>query len=81
MIDYRGEGTPIVTYDEIDGCYPVYYRVCPKCGKFVKPDEKVRIIDDTPNATCKRCGRIRMEFCTWAEAFEAEIEQAYAEHY
>ena len=80
--DFRGEGTPIVTYEEVDGCYPVYYRVCPKCGRFVKPDEKTRIPEyqgKEPNATCKRCGRVQMEFCTWNPVLE-EGELEYMNH-
>lgn len=41
--------------------------VCKGCGRFVKPDKKVTLTydgppADKPNATCKKCGRIKMIF-------------------
>ena len=41
--------------------------VCTACGRFVKADETILINDETglkeqPNATCSKCGRIRMLF-------------------
>lgn len=79
MLDY-GEGTPIVSYGPFDGCYALFYRVCPKCGKYVKADEKSRLgeyLGSDPNATCKRCGRVQMPFCDWSCD---EIEDAYMDH-
>lgn len=80
MFDFRGEGTPIVIYGAVDDCRPVFYRVCPKCSRYVKPDEKTRIPGDPgypggdqPNATCKRCGRVRMPFCTWDVVGEEDV--------
>ena len=36
------------------------------CGRFVKADETVRVSDaglaPSPNATCKKCGRVEMLF-------------------
>ena len=66
MDDYS-ENTPIVIYGEGDLRH-AYYRICPKCGRFVKPDEKTKIPEyqgQKPNATCKRCGRVQMRFCFW----------------
>ncbi len=35
--------------------------VCPKCGRFVKADSECYVHhDEIPNATCKKCGRVRM---------------------
>jgi hypothetical protein len=66
----HSEYTPTVAYGPIAGedCSMVFYRVCPKCGRFVKPDDKAAMPEyagDKPNATCKKCGRVQMEFCTW----------------
>ena len=63
-----GENSPIVMYGEVDGCYPVFYRVCPKCGRYVKADDASRIpeyLGKDPNATCKKCGRVQMPFAAW----------------
>jgi len=40
---------------------------CPRCGRFVKADEEIKIngIGEYvagDNATCKKCGRIEMPF-------------------
>lgn len=43
-----------------DGGY-IFIPVCPKCGRFVKSDDSCYVHDtEKPNATCKKCGRIRM---------------------
>lgn len=45
-----------------------FTRRCPQCGRYVKPDDSVWIqgADEQPapkpNATCTKCGRVRMEF-------------------
>ena len=71
----RGEYTPTVAYDSPDkGMLQLYFRVCPKCGRFVKADKFTKIPEyqgNEPNATCKKCGRVRMEFCCWLEDEEA----------
>ena len=41
--------------------------VCEKCKRFVKADDVLWVNDfdelkDIPNATCKRCGRVKMIF-------------------
>ena len=64
------EGTPIIIYDSVEGYYPSFYRVCPKCGRFVKSDDSTQIpqyLQDKPNATCKKCGRVQMPFCGWVD--------------
>jgi len=51
-------------------CYgegATFIPVCEKCGRFVKADEIVRFdcdgqLVDPANATCKKCGRIKMIF-------------------
>ena len=36
---------------------------CPKCGRIVKADKECYVDDGTKsNATCSKCGRIRMPF-------------------
>ena len=63
-----GENTPTVSYWSVSGDNPIYYRICPKCGRFVKPDDNVKLPEyqqDEPNATCKKCGRVQMPFCCW----------------
>ena len=80
MLEY-GEGTPIISYGPTaENDYHVWYRICPKCGRYVKPDKACRIPEyqgQEPNATCKRCGRVQMPFCTWDYD---EVEDAYAAH-
>jgi RNase P subunit RPR2 len=51
--------SPHVSYG--DACFE---RVCPKCGRFVKPDDKARPIPNSKeaNATCSKCGRVIMNF-------------------
>lgn len=77
----RMENVPLVSYGPMyDGGYHVYYRICPKCGRYVKADHATRIPEyqgKEPNATCKRCGRVQMELCTWDYD---EVEDAYAAH-
>ena len=78
--DTYGENTPTIAYGPHEGDYHVYFRICPKCGRFVKPDEATRIPEyqgNEPNATCKKCGRVQMPFCTWSSD---EAEEAYMEH-
>ena len=60
------ENVPIVAYgkDEVF----LFYRICPICGRFVKADEGSKMpeyLQDKPNATCKKCGRVQMPFCGW----------------
>ena len=60
----------MVMYAKVDGSYPVWFRVCPKCGRYVTADEATQIpeyLQNKPNATCKRCGRVQMPFAYWAE--------------
>lgn len=73
--DY-GENTPTIMYGPHEGEYHVYFRVCPNCGRYVKADETCRIPEyqgKEPNATCKKCGRVQMPFCTWVPEDEDEM--------
>ena len=41
--------------------------VCEVCGRFVKADDVIYVNDelglkDQPNATCSKCGRVKMPF-------------------
>jgi uncharacterized Zn finger protein len=45
--------------------------ICPNCGRYVKADEKLETLYnewtdeskiESPNATCKKCGRVQMFF-------------------
>ena len=60
--------TPIAIYsNSYFGDY-AYIRICPICQRFVKADPTSfipEILRDEPNATCKRCGRVQMEFYDW----------------
>jgi hypothetical protein len=54
---------------EEDGGSAVYFRVCPKCSRFVKADKTILVqgsgeeaIVHEPNATCKKHGRVEMPF-------------------
>ena len=63
MYDYEYVGTRRIEYE--GGA--IFIPVCKKCGRFVKADEAVYIngmdqVKITPNATCKKCGRIEMIF-------------------
>lgn len=72
MVDEYSENVPVVFYGHGEYCRS-YYRICPKCGRFVSPDMRVKIPEyqgNEPNATCKKCGRVRMQFCTWVEDTE-----------
>lgn len=52
-----------------DGCGGlVCIPVCPNCGRFVKADDGCFTNDtEKPNATCKKCGRVRMPDEGWME--------------
>lgn len=61
---------PWVQYGEGDDA-PVYFAICPVCGKFVRADE----FSGPPqyikaNATCKTHGRVKMPFACWASEME-----------
>ncbi len=45
----------------------VFVPVCEKCGRIVKADDSISVwvdrgLKDQPNATCKKCGRVKMLF-------------------
>lgn len=69
MIDDYGENTPTVMYGPFeDGMYAVFYRVCPKCGRYVKANEHgaaPALTHMFPNAVCKKCGDVEMPFMDW----------------
>ena len=61
------------TYENADNLWISYkggatfIRVCPKCGRFVKAYKSIKIngldeLMDAPNATCGKCGRVKMLF-------------------
>lgn len=58
------EEGPYIAYGD-DGA--TFLRVCSKCRRFVKADKTVLIGEESgvakqPNATCRKCGRVEMEF-------------------
>lgn len=58
---------PCVSYDCAGNGMAVFIRVCPKCRCFVRPDDNIFVGEESglrpgPNATCKRCGRVEMDF-------------------
>ena len=63
--DLCGE-TPSACYEVGDGEGAFFFRVCPKCGRFVKPGiihvNGEGQIKSEPNAHCSRCGPVEMEF-------------------
>ena len=60
------EKTPTVCYGSGEDS-PIYYRICPICGKYVKADERSTIPEYlATNAICKIHGRVAMPFCGWA---------------
>lgn len=72
MVYEYSENVPVVVYGKGELCH-CYYRICPKCGRYVSPDKATKIPEyqgNEPNATCKKCGRVRMTFCTWVEDIE-----------
>lgn len=63
-MSFEYEGMRRVQYGE-----GVFVPVCEKCGRFVKADDTIRFTEggdgppeDKPNATCKKCGRMKMVF-------------------
>jgi len=52
---------------------PIYYRLCPICGRFVKADGYSGLPEYVKeNATCAVHGRVKMPFACWA----SELEEA-----
>ena len=61
------EGVRRVVYGEgTDYAGATFVPVCVTCGRFVKADSTIGIrdgmLDDSPNATCAKCGRTEMLF-------------------
>jgi hypothetical protein len=54
-------------YELGDGEGTMYFiPVCPNCNRFVKMDSSIMVnglgeLKDVPNATCKKCGRVKLE--------------------
>ncbi len=55
-------GSPRIWYES----GATFVRVCMKCGRFVTADKTILVGDaglkPVPNATCRHCGRVEMEF-------------------
>ena len=56
-----------IAYDCGEGVQAIFIPVCEKCGRFIKADKTIKVnessgLKDEPNATCKKCGRIKMLF-------------------
>src|SRR5690606_21598128 len=55
-----------VVYGDLEKA--TFIPVCPKCGRFVKADKTVSFREwdgslvSNPNATCSKCGRVKMPF-------------------
>jgi len=67
-MDYSYEGARRISYGATEDSYgAVFIPVCEKCGRFVKADAEIKVnesegLADEPNATCKKCGRVKMLF-------------------
>ena len=69
------EKTPTVCYGSGEDS-PIYYRICPECGRYVKADDRSTIPQYlVANATCKIHGRVAMPFCDWAPYGEEGVNQ------
>jgi len=58
---------PTVSYVSESTGAGYFVRVCPKCGRYVKADDTIQVNDSVgvkpgPNATCSKCGRVKMPF-------------------
>ena len=54
---------------------PIYYAICPICGRFVKADQYSNMpgcVTEKGNATCAKHGRVIMPFCAWASEIEED---------
>ena len=62
VIDEEGRRIPAVQYGET-GDAAVYYRICPKCGKYVKADMKSAMPANlVANATARYTGEQQCRF-------------------
>ena len=63
--------SPRISYGVEDEGNAQFLRICPNCGRFVKADDSIRTrwidgqIENAPNATCSKCGRVSMPFEGW----------------
>lgn len=67
MFDEEYIESPKVCYEDAEEGDIYFVRVCPTCGRFVRADASIRInffgdMEDAPNATCNKCGRVKMPF-------------------
>jgi hypothetical protein len=80
------EGVPVVCYGDGEEA-PCFERVCPRCRRFIKMPEVVRLTlkpsnspyyDATvngfePNATCSRCGSVQPDLvCYKGDLYRAD---------
>ena len=61
------ENTRRISYNCGEDSSAVFIPVCEKCGRFVVADEQIKVhewngLKNEPNATCKKCGRVKMIF-------------------
>jgi hypothetical protein len=65
--EYSYINTPRHIYPLLDGQGDAYFLpVCQKCGRYVKMDSSIywneyKGFADKPNATCTKCGRIKID--------------------
>jgi hypothetical protein len=64
---YEYENTKRIIYDFEFDDKAIFIPKCKNCGRFVKADKIILVNDEyglknQPNATCKKCGRIKMIF-------------------
>ena len=61
---------------EHNGGIAMFSPFCPNCGRFIKAKEiwinGLDEIKDEPNATCSKCGDIKMDFEGWFDPEELE---------
>jgi len=66
--DFEYYGTRRLVFGDEGSEYAgaTFIPVCQTCGRFVKADATVKFqggtVADLPNATCKKCGRVKMIF-------------------
>ena len=80
IVEYEYENLRRVAYNCGEEGQAVYLPVCPTCGRFVKADGSITtneegVVDKT-NATCSRCGPVKMPFDGFfpASDFEARLQ-------
>ena len=72
----KKEGSGKMSYNSYGNMRRVSYEgatfvpVCEHCGRFVRADKDIMVnglddVSDAPNATCAKCGRVKMPFEGW----------------